>query len=82
MELIKVWIDTLEDVVLTKISKNLNVPRNSFVLRTCAATCLLLYRSTINQPIGVFISTCMFRALVVSLTPFSWGVCYYRIGGR
>jgi hypothetical protein len=41
-------------VVLLKISENLNIPHKPFVLRTYAATCLLLYLSTISQPTGVF----------------------------
>ena len=55
--------------VLPKISENLNIPRKSLALRTCAARCLFLYLSTVTQPTGVF--TC-FRVLAVFFTPFSY----------
>ena len=42
-------------VVLHKISENLNIPRKSLALQTCAARCLFLYLSTNSLATGVFI---------------------------
>jgi hypothetical protein len=62
-------------VELPKISENLNIPCKPFVLRTWAATGLLLCLSTVSQPTGAFILvSARFSVLAVFLTPFSW-VC-------
>jgi hypothetical protein len=42
--------------VLPSGSENLDIPRKTLALRTCATTCLLPYLSTLSQPTGVFIS--------------------------
>ena len=56
--------------VLPKISENLNIRRKPLALRTCAASCLFLYLSTVSQPTGVFISACVSEFWLFSLHRF------------
>jgi hypothetical protein len=57
-------------MVLPKISENLNIPRKSLAIRTCAARCVLLELSTDSQPTGVFISAYVSEFWLFSFYPF------------